>query len=192
MIGTSRLLKRSLLAAATIAGLALGSASPTFAHGSGQNYGGWGGGYGMGPGMMGPDYGYGMGPGMMGPGMMGPGMMGPGMMGPGCNYGMGPGMMGPGMMGPGMMGPGYGHGMGPGMMGRGYDSQQANLNLTTSDVKAYLDRHLAMMGNPHIKAGPVTEKDANTIAAEIVTADKSALVQRFNVDRRTGFWQPAQ
>lgn len=46
------------------------------------DYGGWycpycgrymgpGGGYGMGPGMMGP--GYGMGPGMMGPGMMGPG-----------------------------------------------------------------------------------------------------------------------
>ena len=34
--------------------------------------------------------GYGMGPGMMGPGAMGPGMMGPGMMGPG----MGPGMMG--------------------------------------------------------------------------------------------------
>jgi hypothetical protein len=58
-----------------------------------QPQGGWyspycgrwqGGGYGMGPGMMGP--GYGMGPGMMGPGYgyhMGPGMMGPG-------YGYGP------------------------------------------------------------------------------------------------------
>lgn len=53
-------------------------------------------GYGMDPGMMG---GYGYGPGMMGPGMMGGGMMG------------GSGMMGPGMMGAyggyGMMG-GYG------------------------------------------------------------------------------------
>jgi hypothetical protein len=45
------------------------------------------GGYGMGPGMMGPGYGgYGMGPGMMGRGY---GHMGPG-------SGMGPGMMGPG------------------------------------------------------------------------------------------------
>lgn len=51
--------------------------------------GGWGPGYGMGPGMMGP--------GMMGGGMMGDGYgMGPGMMG---GYGMGPGMMGGGMMG---------------------------------------------------------------------------------------------
>jgi hypothetical protein len=55
------------------------------------------GGYGMGPGMMGPGYGgYGMGPGMMGPGYGG--------------YGMGPGMMG-------------GYGMGPGMMGHGYYGQ---------------------------------------------------------------------
>ena len=71
-------------------------------------------GYGMGPGMMGgggyggwycpycgqhmgPRGGYGMGPGMMGPGMMGPGMMG---------RGMGPGMMGPGYGG--QYGPQYG------------------------------------------------------------------------------------
>src|SRR5512139_1020580 len=61
--------------------------------------GGWGPGYGMGPGMMG---GYGMGPGWGGNGM-GPGMMGGGW-GPG--YGMGPGMMG-------------GYGMGPGWGGYG-------------------------------------------------------------------------
>ena len=73
--------------------------------------GGYGPGYGMGPGMMGGGMmggygpGYGMGPGMMGPGMMGGGMMGPGMMGGyGPGYGMGPGMMGGGMMG----GMGYG------------------------------------------------------------------------------------
>lgn len=119
--------------------------------------------------------------GMMGPGMMGPGMMGYGMMGPG--YGCpGPGMMGYGMMGPGMMG--------PGMMGWGYGPPQANFNLSADDVKAHLDRYIAMMGNPHLKAGPVTEKDPNTITAEILTTDKNALVQRFNVDRRTGLWQP--
>ena len=137
-------------------------------------------------------YGDWYGRGMMGPGMMGPGMMGGyGMMGPGM---MGPGMMG--MMGPGMMGcPGGGMmmgGYGPGMMGGGYGPQQANLNLSTNDVKSYLERWIAMMGNPHLKAGPVTEKDANTIMAEVVTTDKGDLVQRFNVDRRAGFWQPVQ
>jgi len=84
--------------------------------------------------------------------------------------------MGPGMGGYGMMGPG----------------QQVNLNLSTNDVKTYLDRYVAIMGNPHLKAGPVTEKDSNTIAADIVTTDKDALVQRFEVDRRTGSWHPVQ
>ena len=64
--------------------------------------GGPGGGYGMGPGMMGgyggPGWGgYGMGPGMMGGGGWGPGYgMGPGMMG---GYGMGPGWGGYGPQG---------------------------------------------------------------------------------------------
>ncbi len=81
---------------------------------------GWGGGYGMGPGMMGPGWGggYGMGPGMMGPGWGGGYGMGPGMMGGyGGGYGMGPGMMGPGYGG------GY-YGMGPGMMGPGWGGRQ--------------------------------------------------------------------
>ena len=72
--------------------------------------GGYGPGYGMGPGMMG-----GWGPGSgYGGGMMGGGMMGGGM--------MGGGMMGGGMMGGGMMGGGMGPGMGYGML--------AQLNLT--------------------------------------------------------------
>ena len=131
---------------------------------------------------IGQNYYGGYGPGMMGPGMMGPGMMGPGM--------MGPGMMGPGMMGYGMMG-----GCNPNMMGWGYgpqQPQQTNLNLSTNDVKAYLDRYVATLGNPHLKSGPVTEKDSNTITADIVTTDKEALAQRFNVDRHTGYWQPVQ
>jgi len=57
----------------------------------------------------GPGYGMGPGTGMMG---MGPGMMGGG-------YGMGPGMMGGGYGGMGMMGMGPGMGMMGGMMGMG-------------------------------------------------------------------------
>ena len=127
-------------------------------------------------------YGYGWyGQGMMGPGMMGPGMNGYGMMGPGMmGYGMGPGMMGPGM---GMMGPGM-------MMAPGY--QPSNLNLSVNDVKGYLDRWIAMTGNPRIKVGSVTEKDASTITADIVTTDKEALVQRFAVDRSSGIYRPVQ
>jgi hypothetical protein len=117
--------------------------------------------------------------GMMGPGMMGPGMMGPGMMGQSM---MGQGMMNPGMMNPGMMGPGM-----MGMMG-----QQANLNLSANDVKAYLERWVAMTGNPRIKVGPVTERNDNTISADIVTSDRDALVQRFSVDRSTGIYRVVQ
>lgn len=106
--------------------------------------------------------------------MMGPGMMGPGM--------MGQGIMGPGMMGQGMMGM-----MGPGMMG-----QQANLNLTANDVRAYLERWVAMSGNPRIKVGPVTERNDNTVSADIVTTDRDALVQRFSIDRSTGIYRVVQ
>ena len=119
----------------------------------------------------------------------GPGMNGYGMMGPGMMYGYGPGMMGPGMMyGYGMMGPGS---WGPGMMGPGWQGQQANLNLSTSDVKTYLERWISVQGNPRLKVGEVKEKDANTIEADIVTKEGNALVQRFIVDRHTGFYRPS-
>ena len=117
-----------------------------------------------------------MGP-MMGGYPMG-GMMGPMMMG---GYPMG-GMMGPMMMGPNMMGWG----------GGAPQTVPANLNLSANDVTAYLGRWIAMSGNPHIKVGSVTEKDANTITADIVTTDKDALVQRFNVDRHTGVYTSVQ
>jgi hypothetical protein len=162
-----------------------------------QPYGpGMGGGYGPGYGMMGGGYGPGMmggyGPGMMGGGY-GPGwMMGPGMMG-GYGPGYGPGMMGGGY-GPGMMG-GYGPGYGPGMMGGygpGYYGRQGNLNLSTDDVKTYLERMLAFRGNARLKVGEVKEKDGDTIVADIVTKDKEAVVQRFAIDRRTGFFRPEE
>ncbi len=121
----------------------------------------------------------------------GPGMMGGGY-GPG--YGMGPGMMGgygPGYGMRGGYGPGYG--MGPGMMGPGYGGgyygNQRDLNLTTDQVKSYLEQ---MIRNPNLKVGDVKEKDADTIVADIVTKDKDALVQRLAFNRHNGFVQPEQ
>lgn len=158
-----------------------------------------------GPGMMQqggcPGMGQGMYPGVMGQGMMGGGMMGPGMMGPGM---MGGGMMGPGMMGSGMMGQGMypgmmGQGMYPGMMGQGAYSGmypgmtgQRDLDLSVKDVQSRFQRWLAIMGNPRLKLGNVAEKDADTITADIVTTDKDALVQRYAIDRHTGFYRPVE
>jgi hypothetical protein len=49
-----------------------------------------------------------------------------------------------------------------------------------------------MMGNLHLKADPVAEKDSNTITAEVVTSSKGDVVQRFDIDRKSGFWQPVE
>ena len=134
-------------------------------------------------------YGGGYGPGYMGPGMMNgygqSGGYGPGWMGPGMMYGAGPGGgYGPGWMGPGMMGYG-GYGAG------GWGQQQGNLNLTVDEVKANMERWVKTTGNPHIKLADVAVKDADTITADIVTTDMDALVQRFDINRHTGFTQPA-
>ncbi len=133
-----------------------------------------------------------------GPGWMGPGMMygygqgggyGPGGMGPGMMYGYGQGGYGPGGMGPGMM---YGYGgYGPGAGGYG-PPQQANLNLTVDQVKNNMERWVRSSGNPHIKVGNVAAKDADTITAEIVTTDKDALVQRYEINRHSGFMEPTE
>ena len=109
--------------------------------------------------------------------------------------------------GPGMMG-----GYGPGYERRGdaqndqgaqsaqgsqgpQNNQSAQNNpgnqtlLSTDDVKARVERWLTWRGNPRLKVGEVKEKDANTITADVVTKDNS-LVQRFDVDRHTGFFRP--
>ena len=121
--------------------------------------------------------GYGPGPG----GGYGPGMM------DGYGGGYGPGMMGPGgywrgYMGPWMMGPGWG--------GPGWGTQQTDLALSSGDVKAFFERWLAWGGNPRLTVGDVQEKDADTITVDIVTKDKSGLVQRYAVNRHTGFFRP--
>jgi len=113
------------------------------------------------------------------------------MMGPGYGHGwmMGPGMMGGYGHGPGyMMGRGYGHGM-MGGYGPGYHGNRGNLNLSADDVKNYLER---TMRNRYLKVGEVKEKDDDTIVAEIVTKDKDALVQRLEVNRHNGYFQPEQ
>jgi len=112
------------------------------------------------------------------------------MMGPGY----GPGMMGG--YGPGYMMRGYGGGYGPGMMGgygyhgyHGNQGYQGNLNLSTDQVKKYLEQTIR---NPNLKVGEVKEKDADTIVADIVTKDKDALVERLDFNRHNGFIQPEQ
>jgi hypothetical protein len=108
----------------------------------------------------------------------------------GGGYGMmggGPGWGCPGN-GPGWMqgGRGYGRGGMGGAAGFGSGAQ----TLTTDDVKAQLDRWLTWRGNSRLKVGDVKDKDADTIVAEIVTKDNS-LVQRFNVNRHTGYYDRA-
>ena len=110
------------------------------------------------------------------------------------NYGAGgwgPGMMGGYAMGPGMMGR-YGYGMGPWMMGPQWNYRQTVLDLSPDDVRNYFEGWLAWQGNPRVKLGNLTEKDADTITADIVTTDKDGLVQRFAVNRHTGISQRSE
>lgn len=137
---------------------------------------GWacpGGGYGMGPDMMGQ--GYGMGFGMMGRG-----------------YGMGPGMMHGGWgMGPGMrwgrgMDPAYGQ-YGPGYPGSRY--QQPQKPIETDDAKKMLENYLESIGNPNLKLGKIKGK-GEAFEAEILTKDGS-LVDKIIVDKGTGWMRSA-
>jgi len=91
-------------------------------------------------------------------------------------------------MRPGMM-QGRGMMMRQGMMRRGMGTMFGRrvvrlMNLSVDDARRYLAFRLERIGNKRLKVGEV--KAANgTITADIVTVDNS-LVQRLNVDRRTG------
>lgn len=124
----------------------------------------------------------------MGPGYgMGPGMMGQGMMNGGQGYGMGPGMTGQGMMGQGM-----GYGMNPMMGSQGMMGGQGMMdrNIGAEDVRRMMEYQLNANGNPNLKLGKVEEVNDDVISAEVVTKDDS-LVQRYLVNRHTGWMQPA-
>jgi hypothetical protein len=163
---------------------------------------GFGGGYGMmGPGKMSCG-GFGMGPGMMGPGMMGPGMMSRG------GYGTGPGMMGPGMMGPGMMSRG-GYGTGPGMMGQGMMGYGGNGNygmmgaggdyaqrygghmgsLEEKDARKIVENYIRSTRNPNLKTGKIVDS-GNAYRAQIITQDNS-LVEEVLIDKASGSMRSA-
>jgi hypothetical protein len=105
----------------------------------------------------------------------------------GQGYGMRGGQMGRGhAMHGGKMGGGYG--MRGGQMGGGYGMGFGTTSatpVTVDQVKSMVIARLAMGNNPNLKVGEVTEKDENTISAEIVTLDGS-LVQRLEFDRKTG------
>lgn len=138
---------------------------------------------------------------MMNQGAMNQGMMGSGAMGMGCpamaDGGMMSGMMGHRMMGQGGMGAGMmTHGgmgremMSGGMMPNGMGGGQlvmvpAPPLLTVADVTYNLERLLAARGNARLKVGPVADKDQTTIIGDVVTSD-GALVERYEVDKRTG------
>jgi uncharacterized iron-regulated membrane protein len=64
--------------------------------------------------------------------------------------------------------------------------QQADRDLSADDVRARLERWLAMQGNPRLTVGSVEEKDQDTIVADIVTKEGGVLVDRFEIDRHTG------
>jgi len=87
--------------------------------------------------------------------------------------------------GPSMM-RGYGPGAGP-----GWSAGWRDLNLSTDNVKTYMERWLMWQGNPRLKVGEVKEKDADTIVADIVTKDNS-LVQRFVINRHSGYFRPSE
>lgn len=154
------------------AGLAVALAGALFVYNSpvsARGPGGWGmmGGYG-------PSYGH-----MGGWG----GRPGAGWNCPAFAQGGGPGPAGG--YGPGYHMRGWGGGYGP----RAGVQGNQTLNLSTDDVKSRMERWLAWRANPRLKLGEVKEKDADTITAEIVTKDNS-VVQRFIVDRHTGFTRP--
>ena len=114
------------------------------------------------------------------PMMGGYGMMGQMPMMSGC------GMMGQmPMMGSGMMG-----GQMP-MMGGWGRMQILRRDLKADEVKHMMEHRLVWTGNQDIKLGKVTEKDGDTIEVEIVNKDDK-VVQKFEVDRHTGWMQPAQ
>lgn len=109
----------------------------------------------------------------------------------GYGRGHGYGMMmqqGPGF-GPGMMMQ-KSRGFGPGNCAYG-QTQALATPLTVDDVRENMEQHLKWRGNDRLKVGTVSEKDDNTISAEIVTVDDS-LVRKIEVDKTTGRFTPVK
>ena len=80
---------------------------------------------------------------------------------------------------------------GPGMMGGWGRMQILRRDLKADEVKHMMEHRLVWTGNQDIKLGKVTEKDGDSIEVEIVNKEDK-VVQKFEVDRHTGWMQPAQ
>ncbi|WP_217427158.1 hypothetical protein [Pandoraea eparura] len=55
-----------------------------------------------------------------------------------------------------------------------------------------MDGWVKRMGNPRLKLGKVVERDADTITADVVTSEKDVVVQRYEINRHSGFIRPAR
>ena len=89
------------------------------------------------------------------------------------------------LAGPGAWGAMHGWGRGPHILSRDGSAPQ------NADVEQAIKEWLAFEGNRRLKPGPVTEKDADTFQADVVTSDGS-LVQRLNIDRKSGRIRPSE
>ena len=67
----------------------------------------------------------------------------------------------------------------------------AGAPLDAESVRARLGQNLLWWGNPRLTVGTVAVRDEATIVADIVTRD-GALVDRFLIDRRTGWTSRAE
>jgi len=69
----------------------------------------------------------------------------------------------------------------------GFPSLRARLKgpLEEPDIRRMMEAWLAQEANPRLRLGTITPKGDDAFQADIVTKDNS-LVQRFDVDRRTG------
>lgn len=103
--------------------------------------------------------------------------------GGGQGYGMGPGMM-----------HGYGGGygmMGPGRSAEGYypcstwDNQELGEEITKEKAETFLENRLSAWGNPNLKLGRIIDKDTY-FEGEIVTRKGNSLVQKFQIEKKTG------
>ncbi|WP_130025911.1 hypothetical protein [Pandoraea sp. XY-2] len=64
--------------------------------------------------------------------------------------------------------------------------------MSVDQVRNNMDGWLKRMGNARVKLGKVVERDADTITADVVTAEKDVIVQRYEVNRHSGFVRPVR
>ena len=79
---------------------------------------------------------------------------------------------------------------GPGMTVPSWYGDIGQDNLTSDDVRRYLDMWLKTKGSSDLRTGRVVVKNASTIEAEIVRKDDNAPIQKWIIDRHTGLYSP--